>query len=60
MSGYAGDVLSQHGIGNGELPLLEKPIVPGALLRRVREAIDAGPRPPTKSVPATLPATPTA
>jgi hypothetical protein len=45
MSGYAGDVLSQHGIGTGELPFLEKPIVPGALLQRVREVIDAGPRP---------------
>jgi hypothetical protein len=60
MSGYAGDVLSQHGLANGELPLLEKPIVPGTLLRSVREAIDAGPRATPKGVPATLPAAPTA
>lgn len=40
MSGYPQDVL-EHGTIEGGLPLIEKPFTPQALLRRVREIMDA-------------------
>jgi len=41
VSGYAADHLDAHGMGGGAVELLQKPFGPTALLRRVREVLDA-------------------
>ena len=39
MSGYVGDALQRHGIAGEDVPLLNKPFGPGALLRKVQQVI---------------------
>jgi hypothetical protein len=41
MSGYSGELLSQHGIGQGTVTVLEKPFPAHRLLRAVRGSLDA-------------------
>ena len=41
MSGYTADAVAQHGVLEEELPLIEKPFAEEALLRKVREVLDA-------------------
>jgi PAS domain S-box-containing protein len=43
MSGYTEDAVLQHGILSGAVPFIQKPFTPLALVRRVREVLDAGP-----------------
>ncbi|MBI3892130.1 MAG: PAS domain S-box protein [Candidatus Wallbacteria bacterium] len=42
MSGYMDDAVLRHGISSSGAPLLHKPFAPAALVRMVRERIDAG------------------
>jgi DNA-binding response OmpR family regulator len=37
MSGYAGDALGAHGLGDGQAAFIEKPFTPAALAAKVRE-----------------------
>jgi len=41
MSGYTADIIQSKGMLPEALPLLSKPIIPDALLRRVREVLDS-------------------
>jgi len=41
MSGYTENTIVQHGILDSGIAYLQKPIVPDALARRVREVLDA-------------------
>ncbi len=41
MSGYAGDAIVHHGVLDVGIMLLQKPLMPDMLLRRVREALDS-------------------
>jgi signal transduction histidine kinase len=41
MSGYTDDSATRHGVAEGELAFLRKPITPGALVSRVRELLDS-------------------
>jgi DNA-binding NtrC family response regulator len=40
MSGYANDDIIAHGVMDESIALLEKPITPSLLARRVREVLD--------------------
>jgi two-component SAPR family response regulator len=42
MSGYTGDALERHGMGQSEINLLVKPFTPAALAQAVRRALDEG------------------
>ena len=44
MSGYTADALHQQGATDETVPMLEKPFHAEALLRRVREVLDASPQ----------------
>jgi CheY-like chemotaxis protein len=39
MSGYVGDALQRHGIAGENVPILNKPFGPGALVRKVQQVI---------------------
>ena len=39
MSGYAGDILLRRGLGDTSPDFVQKPIVPGQLLRRIKQAL---------------------
>lgn len=39
MSGYVGDALQRHGIAGEDVPILNKPFGPGALVRKVQQVI---------------------
>jgi two-component system cell cycle sensor histidine kinase/response regulator CckA len=41
VSGYTDDAVVLHGVRDGDIQLLEKPITPDLLLRRVRHLLDA-------------------
>ena len=40
MSGYTDDSMLRHGVFEGEVAYLQKPLTPDLLLRRVREVLD--------------------
>jgi two-component system cell cycle sensor histidine kinase/response regulator CckA len=44
MSGYTDDAIVRHGVLKDEIELLQKPITPDVLARRVRAVLDAPPR----------------
>jgi len=40
-SGYPGDIIAQHGVLDSGLAFLQKPFTPTALLKRIRQVLDA-------------------
>jgi len=44
VSGYTDDVVLRHGIREGEVEFLMKPVAPGRLARRIRRLLAAGRR----------------
>ena len=40
MSGYTDDIISKHGVSNGDILVLNKPLFPGTLAHRIRELLD--------------------
>jgi two-component system, cell cycle sensor histidine kinase and response regulator CckA len=46
MSGYSDSAIEHHGIVDRKAAFLEKPVMAGALLSRVRQVLD-GPHPPS-------------
>ena len=40
MTGYTDDEILHHGVQSAEVPLIEKPFTPSALVARVREVLD--------------------
>jgi FixJ family two-component response regulator len=41
MSGYTSDTIVRHGVLEAQMPFLDKPFTAAALLRKVREVLDA-------------------
>ena len=41
MSGYTDDILIQDEVRGGHVPFLQKPLMPDALARKVREVLDS-------------------
>jgi DNA-binding NtrC family response regulator len=41
MSGYTADAIAQHGVLEPDISLIQKPFLPQALARKVREVLDA-------------------
>jgi PAS domain S-box-containing protein len=56
MSGYADDAVVRRGVQAGVMPLLNKPFMPEALARKVREVLDS----PPPTGPMRIPVTPVA
>jgi two-component system, cell cycle sensor histidine kinase and response regulator CckA len=44
MLGHTDDAVLHHGVRDADIAYLEKPFAPQALLRKVRESLDAVPR----------------
>ncbi len=45
MSGYTDDAIVHHGVLSSELAFVQKPLMPGLLLAKIRTVLDAAPRP---------------